>query len=435
MKRRIIYPSAVTAATHISYRVYQNYPDPDYPGEWLEDDCVNTFNNIDEAIAYAKKNTTPEIALSVVEAIGENTEVIWTAWEDNVQSSTAVVAAKTVVPQDVQGLSEYLLKKYLAVNKTWGNTEADLQSWQDVFYDDYNNYRTECAEYLIDNVPELKESGAGLRVTISDDSGDIVFIVTQDRKIVKRIASWFVRDRFGFYDDVKSATSVEASHTINSINKARQVKIPSHAIMMMHTDITTLLETEYPGRDFEVMVQPNNDEYRPAIVIVLESWIDYPDMRLTYKVCLDDPTVIYYGEEYTDESEFDVNSDLSEKIRVIVEKYLRPFMKYEEIQSAEEIDCYELDDHGFAQLYGDKHKDAYAGVRIPNEKYANLPEEIKELLGEYGLPRAEDNYFHTFVDVGERYDLVSPEHAEFLAEYGICKDSKQFENVWMWDNW
>lgn len=231
------------------------------------------------------------------------------------------------------------------------------------------------------------------------------------------------------------ARSVEGSYTLNSINRAREVKIPSHAIMMMHTAITTLLETEYPGRDFEVMVQPNNDEYRPAIVIVLESWEEYPDTRLTYKVYLDDPTVIYYGEEYTDESEFGVDSDLSEKIRVIVEKYLRPFMKYEEIRSAAEVQCYELDDHGFAQLYGDKHKDAYAGVRIPNEKYAKLPDDIKDLLGEYGLPRAEDNYFHIFVDVGERFDFVTPEHAEFLAEYGICKDSKQFENVWLWDNY
>lgn len=234
---------------------------------------------------------------------------------------------------------------------------------------------------------------------------------------------------------VGCARSVEGSYTLNSINRAREVKIPSHAIMMMHTAITTLLETEYPDRDFEVMVQPNNDEYRPAIVIVLESWIDYPDIRLTYKVYLDDPTVIYYGEEYTDEYEFGVDSDLSEKIRVIVEKYLKPFMKYAEIRSAAEVPCYELDDRGYAELYGDKHRDAYAGIRISNEQYKQLPEEVKYLIGEYGLQRAEDNYFFTFIDVGERFDLVAPEAAELLAKHGVCPDSKQFENVWLWDNY
>lgn len=116
--------------------------------------------------------------------------------------------------------------------------------------------------------------------------------------------------------------SVTGSQTLDSIEEARSRKIPAHIIMSMHTAILNLLEKEYPHRDFELMVQPNHDEYRPAIVIVVESWIEYPDTRLTYKVYLDDPTVIYYGEDYTDEYEFGVNADLSEKIREIVEYYL-----------------------------------------------------------------------------------------------------------------
>lgn len=147
---------------------------------------------------------------------------------------------------------------------------------------------------------------------------------------------WYMYLRDGYErDDLKKWDSrvefkiepleqaVTGSYTIDSIEQARERKIPQHIIMAMHSDILSLLEKEYPDRDFELLVQPNNDEYRPAIDIVIESWIDYADTQLIYKVYLDDPTVIYYGEDYTDESEFGVDSDLSEKIRAIVEKYLR----------------------------------------------------------------------------------------------------------------
>lgn len=109
----------------------------------------------------------------------------------------------------------------------------------------------------------------------------------------------------------------------------------------------------------------------------------------------------------------------------------RKFTKYPRTSKP----CYELDDRGFAELSSSDDRDCYDGLRISNTDYSNLPEDVRDRLNEYGLPRAEDENFHTFVDVGERFDLVSDSDKQFFAEHGICKDSKKFENVVMYDNW
>lgn len=250
----IVSSAAVTAATNVSYRVYQNYPDPDYPGEWLEDDCVNTFNNMDKAIEYAEKNTTPEVALSVVEVIGEDTQVIWTAWGEMIQSSYVAAAQDFVwvvydeygeyvcsYPADREGLAKLKAKElykgtykkepldevessvgvtassdvtvddlsdlmrasWEAANAEWGNTAEDLLEWEDAFYTD-DSYRNGVAEYVLKNVPALKNCNMNQVHIVSEedeDTSELMFTILIDGQPVDRVRTWYVGGRWDAFMD------------------------------------------------------------------------------------------------------------------------------------------------------------------------------------------------------------------------------------------
>ena len=125
--------------------------------------------------------------------------------------------------------------------------------------------------------------------------------------------------------------AVEGSYTLDSIEKARATKIPGHVLLSMHSAILSMLESEYPRRDFQVMVQPDNNKSRPALDIAVESWESMPGATLAYKVYVDDPTVIYWGDNSVSEEDFDVDDNISEMIRERIHYYLNGVMKYAEI--------------------------------------------------------------------------------------------------------
>lgn len=205
MKMDVVESATITAATDVHYRVYEcSFVD----GYWEEDDCINAFNLQDDAIKYARDNANEHTGMEVVQVIGRDAEVIWTSWNDQVTSAElgtdehpfVITAATDVTTQD---LGDLMRAAWESANAEWGNSAEDLLEWEDAFYTD-ESYRNGVAEYVIENIPQLKEVKMNQINVVADedeDTSELTFVIEIDGQPVDKVRTWYVGGRWDAFMD------------------------------------------------------------------------------------------------------------------------------------------------------------------------------------------------------------------------------------------
>lgn len=86
----------------------------------------------------------------------------------------------------------------------------------------------------------------------------------------------------------------------------------------------------------------------------------------------------------------------------------------------------------FVQLSDD---DFYRAIRMHLSDYNQLPEEVHELFGDYGITRGEDDEGYIYIDVEDRIQDATPEAIALLKKHDICADSKKYQVILYTEIW
>ena len=73
--------------------------------------------------------------------------------------------------------------------------------------------------------------------------------------------------------------------------------------------------------------------------------------------------------------------------------------------------------------------DFYKAIRIHLSDYNQLPEEVHELFGDYGITRGEDDDGYIYIDVEDRISDATPEAIALLKKYDLTPDSKKYQVI------
>lgn len=77
----------------------------------------------------------------------------------------------------------------------------------------------------------------------------------------------------------------------------------------------------------------------------------------------------------------------------------------------------------------------YLVVRIPLADYRSIPEDVKDLMADYGMPRGEDEEGYLYIDVEDRIKGADSEHINIFKQHDICPDSKKYQVVAYTEVW